>query len=387
MASSAGVPPPGRVPSPVTARRPVPAPDGALPSVRHQVARLEDRWNDWVERLLRRRGWTVRIEPFAGYGSPTQVRVLARAVLAPPSDRAADLPHADAPTSSVVAGPVRSTRGWRSFATAQVAGAVVDVEIAGAVHRLVADRDGYVDALVPVDLPAGWCHAQASALGGRRATIPVLVVGPETTVGIVSDIDDTVMVTLAPRPLIAAWNVFVRRDDARVPVRGMADLYRALGAGRADVPVVYVSNGAWNSAPAIGRFLRRFGFPSGPMLLTDWGPTTTGWFRNGTEHKRASLRRLATELPHVRWVLVGDDGQRDPQIYDEFARAEPDRVRAVIIRELTRAQQLRAHGAPVPMARVGRRVVAAGASRAPVLRGVDGVEILRAWRARGLRLD
>ena len=84
----------------------------------------------------------------------------------------------------------------------------------------------------------------------------------------------------------------------------------------------------------------------GPLLLTDWGPTHTGWFRSGREHKHLALRRLAIELPNVRWLLVGDDGQHDPQIYAEFARDEPDHVAAVAIRQLTVAQQVLSGGTP-----------------------------------------
>ena len=44
-------------------------------------------------------------------------------------------------------------------------------------------------------------------------------------------------------------------------------------------------------------------------ILTDWGPTNTGWFRSGQQHKRSSLRRLARDFPHIQWLLIGDDGQ------------------------------------------------------------------------------
>ena len=60
-----------------------------------------------------------------------------------------------------------------------------------------------------------------------------------------------------------------------------------------DAPVIYLSTGAWNTSPWLTRFLRRNGYPDGPMLLTDWGPTNTGWFRSGQDHKHAQLHRLA----------------------------------------------------------------------------------------------
>jgi len=54
--------------------------------------------------------------------------------------------------------------------------------------------------------------------------------------------------------------------------------------------------------------------------MTDWGPTNTGWFRSGIEHKRTELRRLMIDLPQITWILFGDDGQHDPHIYGEAAR-------------------------------------------------------------------
>ena len=88
------------------------------------------------------------------------------------------------------------------------------------------------------------------------------------------------------------------------------------------------------------------GFPPGPLLLTDWGPTDAGWFRSGAAHKLAALERLRHDHPNTSWVLVGDDEQRrDPQIYAAFAAAHPQAVIAVAIRQLTRTQRTLAIGA------------------------------------------
>ena len=127
----------------------------------------------------------------------------------------------------------------------------------------------------------------------------------------------------------------------------MATFYRELIDSHPGMPVIYLSTGAWNSAPSLTRFLRRTGYPPGPMLLTDWGPTHTGWFRSGQDHKRSALARLARELPHVKWLLVGDDGQNDPKIYTEFAGRRPDSVRAIAIRQLSVGEQVLSHGIPL----------------------------------------
>jgi phosphatidate phosphatase APP1 len=216
---------------------------------------------------------------------------------------------------------------------------VVDVQVAGRRHRLVANRRGYVDAVIDAELPPGWHDLPIRVHRGRPSELRVLVVGDEGTFGVVSDIDDTVMITHLPRPLLAAWNTLVLRESARVAVRGMAELYQGLLEQHPGAPVVYLSTGAWNVAPTLTRFLARNGFPEGPLLLTDWGPTNTGWVRSGRQHKEHTLRRLAQDLPNVRWLLIGDDGQHDPEIYEGFAAEHPHRVAGIAIRRLTATQQ------------------------------------------------
>lgn len=336
---------------------------GTSPSSRpHLAARLEDRVNRFVARRLRRRGWVGRIEPYTSYGMPGWVRILGRALLAPPGTGVGEATERDAESQR------RAVRGWRSFLTAQVPGARVEVRLGDRVETVRADRGGYLDVVLDCDLEPGW-HDVTLTLGGQSATARVLVVGPEQRTAMVSDIDDTVMVTALPRPLLAAWNAMVLHENARRPVTGMAGLYERWQRANPDSPTFYLSTGAWNVAPALARFLVRHGYPSGPFLLTDWGPTNSGWFRSGQSHKLQSLRRLMAELPHVSWVLVGDDGQHDPQIYADIAKEFPDRVELVAIRQLTPAQQVLSHGTPVPAEDSG----AAARSPAPiVVEGPDG---------------
>ena len=241
---------------------------------------------------------------------------------------------------------------------------------------MTSDRGGYFDAVEPLDLPPGWYDVELVGACGR-VVAPVLVVGPDATAGIVSDIDDTVMVTSVPWPLLAVWNTFFVHETTRRPVPGMADLFGSLLRDNPGAPVIYLSTGAWNIMPTLVQFLRRNGFPQGPMLMTDWGPTNTGWFRSGQEHKRGALRRLRAEFPDIRWVLVGDDGQHDPKVYREFASEHPGNVAAIAIRQLTPGEQVLAHGTPTatPEATRTRRTRATpevggrdGAALAPKLR-------------------
>ena len=325
----------------------------------HRAARAEDAAHRQVERILRRRGWRPRVLPYAGYGTDGWVRVLGRVLWAPPSTSRRDL---------------EAGRGWRRFVAATASDVDVVVQLGAERHVVRSRRGGYVDEVLPARLPSGWQDVQLS-VGAATATAPVHVVAADTSVGIVSDIDDTVMVTALPRPLLAMWNTFVRSECSRRPVPGVADLYRAVLAERPETFVIYLSTGAWNVAPALQAFLRRNGFPRGPLLMTDWGPTETGWFRSGRGHKRAALGRLVGELPQVRWLLVGDDGQHDPEIYAEAAACAPDKITAIAIRQLTAVEQVRTHGTSEPPSDP-----AAAPAATPTLLAPDGHGLLKALR-------
>ena len=108
------------------------------------------------------------------------------------------------------------------------------------------------------------------------ATALVFVVDPQTTFGVVSDIDDTVMVTALPRPLLAAWHTFVVNEHARATTPGMPVLYERISSRYPGAPFIYLSTGAWNVAPTLTRFLSRNLYPAGALLLTDWGPQQIG---------------------------------------------------------------------------------------------------------------
>ena len=291
---------------------------------------MEDSYHEFREKRARKRGLLPTVIPYTGYGGPGWVRVLCRVLLAKPiaPDRTRH----------------QNIRGWRSFTSVPVDGASVVITVGGIEHHVVSDRGGVADVRVDSALGAGWHTISISADGSDPVDAPVFIVEAGIEFGIISDIDDTVMVTALPRPFLAAWNTFVLDEHARNPVPGMAVLYERLTRENTGAPVVYLSTGAWNVAPTLTRFLSRNLYPAGALLLTDWGPTHDRWFRSGQEHKRDSLQRLASDFPHIRWLLVGDDGQHDEELYGEFVIEHREHVRAVAIRQLSVGEAVLAGG-------------------------------------------
>jgi phosphatidate phosphatase APP1 len=222
--------------------------------------------------------------------------------------------------------------------------ALVTITAGGQRFEVKSDRGGVVNSRLEVDLPIGWNTIELATSDSDVVTAQVFVVDPAVRFGILSDIDDTVMVTALPRPLLAAWNTFVLDEHARRAVAGMAVLYDRLVREHPESPVIYLSTGAWNVAPTLRRFLSRNLYPAGPLLLTDWGPTSDRLFRSGRQHKRESLAHLAEEFPDIRWLLIGDDGQHDETLYGEFAAHHEQNVRAVCIRQLSTGEAVFAGG-------------------------------------------
>lgn len=298
--------------------------------------RIDDFITKHVVRMLRRRGWREVIVPFTGYGTADHVRVLGRLTLRPSKPRT---------YLGMYAETFLHQRGWRNFFSAPVPRRPVTVRVGDKALELITDRGGYIDVNVRTSgLAEGWQHVTIETDEAPVTMAPVQVVPGDQQFGLISDIDDTILSTWLPRAFLAAWNSFVLTEGNRQAVPGMARLYQKLLARFPGAPIIYVSTGAWNTLPFLNRFMQRHGFPKGPMLLTDFGPTHNSWFRSGPEHKRRALAELARDFPQIKWLLIGDDGQHDPVIYREFAELRPDHVRAIAIRQLSPTEQLLAHG-------------------------------------------
>lgn len=315
------------------------------------AARFEDRIHRARAKRVIKRGKTPSVIPYIGYGTTEWVRVLGRVLYLRPntSEHSRFRPDVE---------EVSRVRGWRTFTSLYVPYQKVTILVDDVpVTEVVADRGGVVDSIVPVSLSPGWHTVTMQAGDGEVSHAPVQVMEPHATIGVLSDVDDTVLITALPKPFVAAWNSFVLDENARRATSGMPVLYDRLRQKHAGSPFIYLSTGAWNAAPALSRFLARNLYPMGPLLLTDWGPTHDRWFRSGQDHKRRELRRLAREFPHVKWILFGDDGQHDESLYHEFARAHPENVAAVAIRQLS----------------IGQAVLAGGRSKARLHRDASGV--------------
>ena len=195
----------------------------------------------------------------------------------------------------------------------------------------------------------------------REVTAWILTPGEHTRIGIISDIDDTILetgITGNVRAVVRNWKrVFAQMPNERVVVPGASDFYTAIGGRPAALspgqarpegpgnvaapparvrPVFYVSSSPWNLFSYLVAFKRHRGLPLGPVMLRDWGfnRRTLGKEGHGS-HKRDAIQRILATFPALRFVLIGDDSQRDLIAFGAIAAASPGRIAAVFIRSVS----------------------------------------------------
>lgn len=298
----------------------------------------------------------VRLQPFFGYRSETRLTITARALR---SGRGGDDPFARR-------GRMQAMRTMLAqFASREVPGLEVRLELKApdgtALERTaVTDPQGYIRfdiALTPewplADDPV-WevvCLHWLTPDGPQCIEGYVLTPGSRTRLGVVSDIDDTIIetgITGGPRAILRNWRrVLAELPDERIVVPGADVFFGALGGGAVlahaggagtrlsatNRPFFYISSSPWNLFSYLVAFQRGRSLPLGPLLLRDWGfnRATLGGESHGA-HKRAALDALLSFYPEMRFALIGDDTQGDLPAYADTVQAYPGRVAAVFIR-------------------------------------------------------
>jgi phosphatidate phosphatase APP1 len=219
----------------------------------------------------------------------------------------------------------------------EIEGAVVEVTVGGRSYRAVTDDEGLwrVDTGVEQPLAVGPQTVVARAVEDKGHPAPaatglVYVLPAAPSVAVISDYDDTVVHSgiTSKREMIATA---LTKNSAQLrPVAGAARTYRAWREAGA-AAVFYVSGSPQNFVPRVLDFLGRHRFPAGPLLLKDFGTDSTF---DQVGYKLGRLRSILEAHPQTRFLLVGDSGEKDPEIYAQLRGHYPDRVVGIVIRRV-----------------------------------------------------
>jgi phosphatidate phosphatase APP1 len=246
---------------------------------------------------------------------------------------------------------------YRRVHSVEVPSAIVRVTHGKDSTDVLTDSEGYFELHLRNASPPGhdpWRNLEVQLLSRKpegkivAATASVLVPPVTARFGIISDIDDTIIVSNATNLLKVAYTTFTQNARSRVAFPGVAAFYRALQKGTNEAefnPIFYVSSGPWNLYDLLIDFMRLNEIPPGPILLQDYGVDETKLFSSShKDHKMAQIRKLLETYPDLPFILIGDSGQHDPEIYRKVLEEVPNRIRAIYIRDVTgetRAAEIR----------------------------------------------
>ena len=275
----------------------------------------------------------VRLLAYAGYRNAERVRVKGRVV------------RFEKPLDPGEALATRLRAMMEIYNSNELPGITVRCEGYGHSVEAASDDEGYFEFELVVDqrlpLHTAWEHVALDTPGrlAQQANIKVPVIAPGTDNhwGIISDIDDTVVETGATNFLKNWRRVLVDRPGDRLAVPGASSLYKTIARDHAAPvrPFFYVSSSPWNLYGFIAEFMERNHIPHGPMFLKDYGIDRTQFIRKShDEHKIAAIETVLAFYPKLRFLLIGDNGQRDVSVYAKVVADFPKRVAAVFIRDV-----------------------------------------------------
>ena len=195
---------------------------------------------------------------------------------------------------------------------------------ASEVDELLAIEAGHGD-LLP--------YQAATRPGDDRLFVgQIQFVGP-TGMSIISDIDDTIKHSQVGDHKAVLANTFLHKFQ---PVPGMPELYRH--CADQGMAFHYVSGSPWQLYLPLAEFLRAEGIPAGSFNLKYFrlkDPSTLGLLRSQEATKLQAIEPILADFPQRRFILIGDSGEQDPEIYMKVAREHRDQIVAIFIRNVT----------------------------------------------------
>ena len=199
------------------------------------------------------------------------------------------------------------------------------------------DDDGYWALAVnqPLTLKPGWHDITTEPAPSSPAGL--LVVDPANRFGIISDLDDTILVSDVLKKKTLFTNSLAVPAGNREPVTGMADLYRRLlkqNPAPESSAVFYVSASPRQLTDNLRTFLNLNGFPRGVLHLKEISEASDESLLDQRDYKRRSIEAVFAAYPAVRFALFGDDGEKDPEIYAELQAKFPAQIEGVWIRRV-----------------------------------------------------
>jgi phosphatidate phosphatase APP1 len=206
-------------------------------------------------------------------------------------------------------------------------------------------NDGYFKFCVPLHQIEnyGWIEYQVSINHNNKEIVSKerYIRPHKGELGIISDIDDTFLVTHSRNIFKKLYILLFRNISKRKVFKDVVSHYQALNiAGRANHKeqnaFFYVSSSEWNLYRFIIKFTEIHQLPNAVLLLKDIKTSLIDFLvtgRSNHNHKFEKIKHILEFYPDLQYILLGDDSQKDPILYEAICKIFPITVKAIYIRQ------------------------------------------------------
>ena len=232
----------------------------------------------------------------------------------------------------------------RQFFVKQKPGATVQLQWGDQTITATSETDGFfrLEWSSNESVPAGLHKVTVKCITKTGNTVAEgngsIFVPHITQLGIISDIDDTFLISHSATIFKRLWLLLTRNAESRKAFEGVAEHYRLLEYAQTDSdtpnPFFYVSSSEWNLYDFLTDFIRFQKIPDGIFLLSQLKRWYQLFITGKTKHSGKFVRivRILQAFPKQQFLLMGDNSQKDPVIYQSMAEHYPERIKAVYIR-------------------------------------------------------
>ncbi|QCK15162.1 App1 family protein [Mangrovivirga cuniculi] len=279
----------------------------------------------------------VIIYPFRGYGNQNRAVIQGRILEKEP------IIHEDKELPDTFWTNLKKT--WKRYESDEIPGVSIKGELYGYEARCTSDNEGYFtlefNDIESVSLVNGWHNVNLEITDmpfdldyNKTALGEILICEQQNPFGIISDVDDTIIVSDAMHSIKRIITMISNDAPSRVPFEGVSEFYHGLIHHNRN-PLFFVSGSSYNLYDMLVNFCEHHDIPKAPFILRDLGIDKTQWIRQDSEpYKISNIEKIFEMYPKLKFILIGDSGQHDPEIYLKVYQEYPDRVLAIYIRHV-----------------------------------------------------
>lgn len=250
---------------------------------------------------------------------------------------------------------------WKRFETDEIKHVEINIKLPNnKILKATTDSSGYFkvkenlenlkkmtndEGWLPFELSYSDLNLKRTIQNENRFPGELLIPSNTAKFGVASDIDDTILHTGVVSMLKwrVVYNSVFKHAKNRIPLEGAADFYHQLHRGVSGEnanPIFYVSHSPWNLYRYLELFLKQNNFPKGPILLRSFSNILKKKNRAEKPQKQKEILNLLKTYPDLPFILIGDSGEHDPDIYMEIAEEFPGRILAIYLRSVKHKKKM-----------------------------------------------